>query len=549
MISEGIINMNSPSFHSDGLMLGTDNYAEEGPLKSLQEYTELNLLTNMVYFFIILVICGTILGGALFGIREYQISYLRRVQSSRECKELTWDVGEYKVKNTAANEIIELTEVVAASAALKPTGEGLVQEGKYFQPLNTPDYENYLITTNFDDPVHILDILEENVDSPSFMISLTKHSNSCEKVLYDYDELLRIRRNIGYSSLFSGTNRQIRMSALTRYSTPIPRVQFANAWRAESTIMEFAKLISNVECDVASRSIGIFGILAIGASYQLHDNVNYWLRAFNEFMDKIFDAETIFKMAVAPSSLVQYVDLLMAYSWSHWNYSEYISEKLESWKVRPYVQSHNSIYNMVIRFRIGMITWKASGQREMEFRVSTLIKECSRTTHCNEYIGLITILTLALISSGTIIFYEALQILVQSHGECCMKEYLRDDNTDLRKILQHGLWYKNSKPIIQISNEICDYLVDKANITRWVQEITGERIYTTLGESEKDEIGELDHDLGAKSSTKTLSDSMGAKTTCKDDPFKPTRADTKRHFQRQRSVTPGSWKLNTLPSR
>lgn len=189
-----------------------------------------------------------------------------------------------------------------------------------------------------------------------------------------------------------------------------------------------------------------------------------------------------------------------------------------------------------------MTEWKASSQREMEFRVSALLKECSRTTHCNEYIGLIPIIKQA-VSSEILVFYQALQIIVQSHGECCMEEYLHEYTTDLRKIVQHGLWHKNPELIIKISNEICDYLADKADITHWLKEIAGGMVYMDLDTT-------VIQALGANS---TIT-SMDAKTI-NDSSSEQIRADSKRHpnnhpnnhFHRQRSVTPGSWKLHNLP--
>ena len=77
-------------------------------------------------------------------------------------------------------------------------------------------------------------------------------------------------------------------------------------------------------------------------------------------------------------------------------------------------------------------------------------------------------------------FYDILMILLKYHCQCCMTVYLGENYSELKVLIQHGLWYKQDKKIITKSKEILNYLKNQYSWIDWDVDINNGKKFIPL---------------------------------------------------------------------
>lgn len=291
------------------------------------------------------------------------------------------------------------------------------------------------------------------------------------------------------------TQRQtLLFSEIAQYSSQIPVTGYDSAWAAEKAITKIRASLDAPEMvlDLALKRIHLLTLFSIGASHRALDNPNYFLPAFNDLMEAMLDAGTLFEILEGVGSFSQrtLMELVVAYCWSHWDFKPQrapdIMAQFHVWNLpAPLVQPHAAIFRYLCNFALGLCTVKRIDRRDLveaEFRVHTLMREITRCASCHDYIGILPMLSQAMrltdIFRVKALFYLVLQILLSNHSTCCMSDYLLEPLLDLKVLVQHGLWHCNHIKVTEKAYEIYIFLKshNPSLITSWWDEIDGGRI-------------------------------------------------------------------------
>lgn len=361
-----------------------------------------------------------------------------------------------------------------------------------------------------------IDVLSGGLSSPELAdgsINRFLHSGFTEESLNQYDkkprsakkiytirELNRLKNSAKPSQIFNKDSSKfvrVKMSDIMKFSTPFPQTDFDSAWQADKLINEVRSILA---CDkfhsniFATRQTALVTALSIGASHKLLDNPNYFLSTFNDFIEALVDTGAIFDILDDTNRYCQIllIEVIIMYCWSHWNFkkkgTETVKRKLSSWKINePSIQKRSTIFRFLCNIELGIhavqnLEYKT--RLEAELKTQALLKDAAKSSLCNDYLSFIPMLAqgvdISKRASVKHLFYDVLFLLVQKHCLCCMKEYLSDDEIDLKALVQHGLWQKNDQSICNKAKDIFKYLILRnPSIQNWWTEISGGEKYVS----------------------------------------------------------------------
>lgn len=511
------------------LVLGND---EVHQLSDSAEYTEEDLLANAMYLFIVLVFITSVVAVISFGIREYTISLKKTGGSATDKKVLAagWSPVEEEeeaeeeeegVKEEAEEEFAPILEISEDSNTKKdieqsrPTGTGLIQERTidgYDQIIDTSLYKQGGYGSSNEEissEERIEVMISSNISGGTFDEILeqdyTRSLKEVTKKKYTISEMQKIfEQNNRITLYYQRAQRYgtpIILSEVLKYTNKIPKYEFANAWEADKMISEIRnKMMNNLQLEAFDKNMIVLQLISIGSSNEVLDNENYYLLSFNELIENIIDTGAIIDILNELEGIIRtnLIEMILIYCWSHWNFKvnnkrlqQVIHERYQRWKFENYIISnHHIIFRILCNFKIGLSSIKFKNDRnlikEYEFRLQLLFRECIKTSYCNEFMIFIPMLAQAVdISINQNIkyfFYDLLKIIITVHDKCCMKEYLQESkNTNLKALLQHGIWYKHDANLQKKVREIYQYLIEIFdtdnsvinNLSNWFKEIDG----------------------------------------------------------------------------
>ncbi|CCE81678.1 Piso0_002341 [Millerozyma farinosa CBS 7064] len=361
-----------------------------------------------------------------------------------------------------------------------------------------------------------IDVLSGGLSSPELAdgsINRFLHSGFTEESFNQYDrkprsakkiytirELNRLKDSARPTQILNNDLSKfvrVKMSDIMRFSIPFPQTNFDSAWQADKLINEVRSILA---CDryhsntFATRQTALVTALSIGASNKLLDNPNYFLSTFNDFIETIVDTGAIFDILDDTNRYCQIllIEMIIMYCWSHWNFkkksTETVQHKLSSWKINePLIQKRSTIFRFLCNIELGIhavqnLEYKT--RLEAELKTQALLKDAAKSSFCNDYLSFIPMLAqgvdISKRASVKHLFYDVLFLLVQKHCSCCMKEYLSDDEIDLKALVQHGLWQKNDQSICNKAKDIFKYLILRnPSIQSWWTEISGGEKYVS----------------------------------------------------------------------
>ncbi|KAK6458280.1 uncharacterized protein RJT20DRAFT_126265 [Scheffersomyces xylosifermentans] len=445
-------------------------------------------------------------------VEEASNSYLNRIncEAARPTgTELVQDGSQQKHRNFLQNELqseltkpltsgfTHFTETDRSSKAADVFLQGSLKERSkslesvlkleniqiFHDEINSPDFNDILM-------VPFKNTEDEAVES-------TKQSKA-SKLTYSFQALHQIREDSmkEFKLLETARKSSIKMSELLRFTSEIPQVDFDSAWQANKAINEARSIISkttNPDDDASTRAVYTFQLLSIGATYDVFTNPNYYLPAFNDFMESILDTGEVFEiLEYCPGySQLLLIEMILIYCWSHWNFRSMdtttIEEKFKTWKLmEPVVRSRDTVFRYICNLELGVSTnlgINDSTQMEAEFRVQVFLRDFVKKCYCHDYIQFIPMLAQAVDLADhqkvKFLFYDVLLVLIQEHCNCCMGDYLVENNTDLKALVQHGIWHKHEEKLNRKAKAICQFLLDEGytQIEAWRDEVAGGKIY------------------------------------------------------------------------
>ncbi|KAG2731274.1 hypothetical protein G9P44_005690 [Scheffersomyces stipitis] len=559
------------TFGSTAFNLGKDPLLHQ--LEQVREYSEQDLLANMIYIFLLLVFATVVLGAVSFGVREYYLSMKSKLDTATspftpQAEDEIWNARNDQIQTTPA-----LPESNAPSSNLKQlpmeseesqnrlSENSLASGFTHFTENRVQSQKNHTIEETESSnqglsgsleqvtELEKIQIFRDDIESPGlkhFMSAdiskgenllsekdspqepsppppppptrVRTKSKTNKKTTYSISHLLSLNNDISTKYLTHRLkSRSIKMSKILRYSADIPATEFETAWNANKSVNDArAKLEMNeagdsdFETDSDAGSdygdknkctgcIAVLQLLSIGVSDPILGNPNYFLPAFNDLIEHLIDTGQVFQVlvySVRSHSQLLLLEMMLIYCWSHWNYrsndSSAIQRQFQKWNlVEPVVRSRDTIFRYLCNLQLGLaanyteisLSSTPSFINEGEFRIHLLLREAVKS-FCNDYMQFIPMIAQAVdvaqLHNTKVLFYDLLHVLLQKHSQCCMAEYLSEDNTDLKALVQHGLWHKHNHRLHKYSYRILHFLLEQGDhnlVESWERQVEGGKLY------------------------------------------------------------------------
>lgn len=541
----GIPGVTSDEYHL-GYFESSSSYKSRPPV-----HTKFDPLYETLCFFGVLIFGALIVTCITFGIREYTYSMRRRNRLFSAGSE--WSI------NTAIT-IPEFSNSMIQSAILGPQGNHIypnllknqqTNQSHLFSPSANSEVDETLFTDaretakGLEGPSDFtpLEVVQQSPNYSSKSLEgffsdndLLKTSNVAKKI-YSIKELFSLKPEDyhGRPLTKDGPVELTTLAKAVSLSIPLQTVSFQSAWTAEKTLLEICLYLTNEMIppqpvnDNATKKIAVLRFLAIAANCSSLQNPNIFLSPLNRVMDALIDSGIIFEILNDSSPYISrsLIEVLLQYCFAHWHFpareknDHIIHKQFAKWKMNsPAVQPHHVLFRYLINLELGLYSvdnLDSAMLKAIESRIITLLIHLTGNADCNDYLGFIPILSQAIeFTERTYcqtLCYDLLHILVQKHSDCCMEEYLKDDKSDLKRIIQCGFWIKNDRLIRKFTERIHVIVLSKnPEAMSWWKEINGGRIYISPSPRELD-----------------------------------LKCDTSDIRNSQRSITPGSWVNDRKP--
>ncbi|ODQ81758.1 hypothetical protein BABINDRAFT_165281 [Babjeviella inositovora NRRL Y-12698] len=465
----------------------------------LQEvtYTQEDLLLNALYMFLILVCSAIVVGGLSFGISEYAYMLMNKSKSTTSAKlraDNTWSIG----------------SAVSDKAQLN-TNNGISKLGEHAYPTVNHRPEKVTppcpIILNQPDGASrngAIDIIET---SPPFndcysIVQLMDSEEVHVNRRYKMKELVELEPEgpqLHYKNIGGGLE-QIPVEEALRVTTAFPLTRFSSPWHAEKTISEVRMVLMNSKVpaiaphDCITKKIYLTQLISIGVSNTLFDNANVFVASYSDLIEHIVDTGAVFDLLEEAKSqvAVSLVEVILQYCWAHWNFraalpacQRIVTEFEQQKQSGPFVQPASAILRFLCNLELGLYsgTRLEVGTLEVcESKIVAVCREICQRARCNDYLSFMPMIAQAVDicerKASKLLFYELLETVVRLHCDCCMLDYVGEDKTDLKALIQHGLWVKNDPEICKKAEQIHCFLVQKYPQTmKWWKEVEGGRLF------------------------------------------------------------------------
>lgn len=442
----------------------------------------------------VLLFSFIVLGLMVYGFREYIIS-LKAISTGSNISDAKWEEVNEK------EEKAEDKQSPKTDLDLEALGS-LNELHLTTDPVAVEDSEDIF---NGIDAINRIQVIYDEVNSGSSKtISdyLVEPVPSTKKV-YSLQRLHEIDQDLGNAnrSWLVNKNTSVKLSDILRFTICIPSAENDTIYKNNQVINSIKfDFMQAKNMDLASKSILLFQLVSLGYKPNIMFKDVYFLTSFNELIELVTDTGILFDliMCVTSNSLRELVvDMILNYCWDHWN-NQGKTNVLN-------IQSRITIFRVMCNLKIGLSVVELLSHQckyRFELKLQTILREISRGLKCNDYLEIIPLIAQAIDISETVVmkylFFDLLFVIIKCHGKCCMLDYIQDDKTDLKAIVQNGFWFKNNIKVINKANDIFEYLLTiNPQITKWHQEIQGGNIYISSGKnttevkksSEVDSIG------------------------------------------------------------
>jgi len=455
------------------LSLGVDGGNDDlvGIFGPANDYEE-QVLVNAVPIFLLLVLSGISLGFVSFAVREFVLSKrLRRFNpTSSTLRENEWAsqtqeetpepyansefvIPQTRVYSLTSDEIVNLKLVDCKNTfAAKSSAFVSDEESNYFSRIR---------------------VLEEGITSSGI---LDKSPNTTQgeelfgKLRYSTEQLFAISLTVQKPSVFLRCipiTEILKSEEIEKKLTQIQTIVLAKREKSCSRQLYLLMLVSltrNPAINVVEHFVNFIETLIYGRSfYKIYSNC-------------------ILKLQVL---LLNMLNNFFIYQWnSETRNSLQIPVKSQIWEsITPYVLNKKKLLQLITHYFCIMGTLHHDFGSYWGSYAHTLLKNTIRELHCSEFRDSLPVICLFLAKNGEsnikLEMYTQIKALIEEHYLCCLKDSITT-NSDLKRIIQHGIYCRQDNGIKECSQEMIKFLCSRnKDIGNWLMEINNSSTYVS----------------------------------------------------------------------
>lgn len=462
-------------------------YNRDRSNEAVKPFDEIDLIANTLYIYLMLIFSYIALGVILYGIREYCLSFRDKGESVLE-KEVDklWNSNQSDTHNEDKDledmgSYNRQDETIAESM---PLGVNRINiEDKDRSILMTPEERESQLLQDIEEFKKIQVIHDEINSGCTFKDMSSSKPNTSGKVVYKYAELFEMEPSSHYELEVKNENKLVRVSEILQYSCSIPQVDIDDGYQVNKLIRDIkGDILDNKGVDITTKSVQLFRLITLSLAMA-------FLNGFNELIEFSIDTGILtntIEAMLSDNMKILTIEMVLNYCWSHWNYEECITNN-RLYISEPIIQNKITIIRILFNLKLGTSNIENLSpklQKLTEFKLQVMIRHIMREISCNQYLDIIPMIYQGVVINDNIynrsMFYDILMILIKGHSHCCMTVYLGENYSELKLLVQHGLWYKQDKKIITKSKEILNYLKNQYSWIDWDGDINNGKKFIPL---------------------------------------------------------------------
>lgn len=406
-----------------------------------------------------------------YAIREYYISFKERPPSITDVEIDNWKDGE---KPLDLENLGSMNCVPSDNSIAKSTKLGI---RKFSQVSKVSmDLDSQLVK-NIDDFKKI-EIIYDEINSGEVQ-SVDKYLyQQNQKITYNLKEFNDIKEMEPKVSL--ANSKIIKMSEILSLLSLIPETKLST-YETNKLINSIKLDLIDKNLDITSKSLALFMLISLG----VNENHVFFMHSFNDLIEFLIDTGLIFNIIEATPVVnlkLLTIEMLLNYCYQHWN-AKKTEENLS-------IQSRITIFRLLCNIKLEVTlleNLQPDMLHKMEFKIQSTIREIIKKNYCHDYFEFIPMISQAISISQThsvkYLFYDILYLMVSQHYNCCMRDYISDQNTGLKYLVQHGFWSEHNERLIGKVDEIYEFLKSNGfeNVQNWYQETNYGKKYILVG--------------------------------------------------------------------
>ena len=321
-------------------------------------------------------------------------------------------------------------------------------------------------------------------------------SDHLNKITYELDELLSFKpaEFDGIPLLSQRLIKSDTIALTISSSVQLKPLRFHSAETAEKTVEEICiGLSSRGGLDPLSKKITLLRLISLLANCCSMENSTIFLQSFNETMDFIIDTGEIFELLKQVNTYLarSLIEMVIQYCYSHWSFGESNDSRiLELFRVHwkhpdPIAQSHAVLIRYLINMRLGLYT--VQGRLDRDTLIMTVSKTKALLRHMISHSSMLDATSIIPIFKQAVEFTEDSELTklcyslllrlveLQTNGDIfTIPSMVRDQDANLKYLIQSGLWVRNARSIRDKTERICEILARRMPVVQdWYDEVHG----------------------------------------------------------------------------
>ncbi|ODV75664.1 uncharacterized protein CYBJADRAFT_166370, partial [Cyberlindnera jadinii NRRL Y-1542] len=210
-------------------------------------------------------------------------------------------------------------------------------------------------------------------------------------------------------------------------------------------------------------------------------------------MDFIIDTGEIFELLKQVNTYLarSLIEMVIQYCYSHWSFGESNDSRvLELFRVHwrhpgPIAQSHAVLIRYLINMRLGLYT--VQGRLDRDTLIMTVSKTKTLLRHMISHSSMLDATSIIPIFKQAVEFTEDSELTklcyslllrlveLQTNGDIfTIPSMVRDQDANLKYLIQSGLWVRNARSIRDKTERICEILARRMPVVQdWYDEVHG----------------------------------------------------------------------------
>lgn len=235
-------------------------------------------------------------------------------------------------------------------------------------------------------------------------------------------------------------------------------IEFQDHWILQKTTYDIFKVLLDRLSSPFEKKITAMRLIPIMMNSNQMNNPNIFISSINDNLLHFIDDGVILDVLrdlnnLNSSKLI--VETVLQYCYSHWVFKEskhqQITHQFQNWNTNPTIKPHGAVFRYVINLKLLLLSSPSPQFLNKDLiqlvllKIDALLLFFIQNSDCNDFTSLLPIFyqSIDILSLNNDVknqrhLYKLVLKLTKLHESCCMKEYFRNNSSNLKRIIKLG---------------------------------------------------------------------------------------------------------------